>query len=197
MELNWEKFFARPQPATAGHARLVLSITVPFFLRKSVHLTLGAAIKSKGSQRDIRWGMARKSQSDGQKCMHESPYNKSRMSCGHRSLTGLEMFQWGLQTVWQKGTRGEKCPPRSKLNWNRVDRSTKVRRYTVLGESVRFGADLKILQGDDSELNSGNGTILYAFQEMSWIVQSGASYLLQGFEDSVFSEVPLADWLIL
>ena len=30
-ELSWEKVSARLQPATAGHARLVLSKTVPFF----------------------------------------------------------------------------------------------------------------------------------------------------------------------
>ena len=31
MELSWEKVSARQQPATANHARLVLSKTVPFF----------------------------------------------------------------------------------------------------------------------------------------------------------------------
>ena len=31
MELSWEKVSARLQPATAGHTRLVLCKTVPFF----------------------------------------------------------------------------------------------------------------------------------------------------------------------
>ena len=43
---------------------------------------------------------------------NEFPYNKSQMSCGHRSLTGLEMFLGGLQTVLTKrqthhGTMGQ------------------------------------------------------------------------------------------
>ena len=45
MELSWEKVSARLQPATAGHASLVLSKTVPFFctsLYKVVSLFIGA-----------------------------------------------------------------------------------------------------------------------------------------------------------
>ena len=38
-ELSWEKVSARLQPATAGHARLVLSKTVPFFCT-SLYTTL-------------------------------------------------------------------------------------------------------------------------------------------------------------
>ena len=47
----------------------------------------------------IRRGMEGKSQGEAQNArLHECPY-KSRMSCGHRSLAGLEMCLGGLQTL--------------------------------------------------------------------------------------------------
>ena len=51
MELSWEKFFAQLQPATAGHARLVLTKTVLFFCTSLY--TYGDSVKERREDKRV------------------------------------------------------------------------------------------------------------------------------------------------